>query len=444
MGLGKTLQLISWLCHLQAQGQLAKKAALIIAPASLIDNWQEELNKFAPQLRRIVLHPERLKPSDARLLYEQPAWLLKQADVALTTYGIATRLSAEALGELPALILDEAQAIKNASSQRSQALLQLRSARRVALSGTPVENSLDELYSLMHFLNPGLLGSARGFAQMCRQMGNDFAPLRRLISPFILRRLKSSPKILPELPTKTEQIAYCYLSPEQTQLYAQEVESMKDIMQEPDPQARLALVLPMLTRLKQICNHPAQYLGEPHFDPQRSGKMQRLAQLAAPLAAQNEPLLIFTQYRAMIEPLMELMGELYGGRPGLCLHGGTPMGQRQQLVKQFQAEEGPPFMLLSLKAAGTGLTLTRASHVIHFDRWWNPAVEAQASDRAHRMGQKRAVFIHPMVCRGTLEQNIHDLLQQKKQMADALLTGGVERWLMGMDAAELMQLVMPS
>ena len=441
MGLGKTLQVIAWLSHLHAQGALDARAALIVAPASLITNWQEELQRFAPQLRVVVMHPYALSRQDADYLRSNPAWLLRRGHVALTTYGIATR-AAELLSqtELPALVLDEAQAVKNADSQRTRSMLQLCSPRRVAITGTPVENSLGELRSLFEFLNPGLLGSEKEFNAMVQKLGTDYAPLRRLVRPFMLRRLKSDPKLLPELPSKTEQPAYCLLTPEQAALYAREVANLQAVVNEPDPQTRLTLVLPILGRFKQICNHPAQYLGETYFDPEKSGKMQRLAHLARGIAAAGDACLVFTQYRSIIEPLHDFLAGIFGV-PGLTLHGGTPIAERQELVARFQHPGGPPFFILSLKAAGTGLNLTRARHVIHFDRWWNPAVENQASDRAYRIGQKNHVIIHPLICRGTIEENIHHMLTRKREMADALLSGGMERLLLHLSAEELMQMV---
>ena len=442
MGLGKTLQVISWLVHLSRRGILGegKGCALIIAPASLLSNWQEELRRFAPELQVTMLHPYALGREGENYLRTNPAWLMRRSHVALTTYGIATRNELLAAVEYPALVLDEAQAIKNADSQRARAVSRLRSARRVAITGTPVENSLAELRSLFEFLNPGLLGNEKEFNAMVRDMGSDYTPLRRMVRPFMLRRLKSDPALLPELPPKTEQAAYCLLTPEQTRLYAHEVETLRAVIAEPDPKVRLTLVLPILGRLKQICNHPTQYVGEGWYDPVESGKFIRLGHLARQIARAGDCCLVFTQYRSMIEPLHEYLAEIFRA-PGLMLHGGTPIGERKQLVEQFQAEGGPRFFVLSLKAAGTGLTLTRARHVIHFDRWWNPAVENQASDRAYRIGQKNPVIIHPLICRGTIEENIHNMIMRKSAMADSLLSGGLEKLLLHLSPQELLSLV---
>lgn len=441
MGLGKTLQVIAWLTHLQVAGALREKAALIVAPASLLTNWQQELEKFAPHLRVRLLHPEVLRGRQAVYLQHNPAELLRGGtEVALTTYGMLTRMAdALAAEELPAVVLDEAQAIKNADSARSRAVLSLAARRRVALTGTPVENSPDELRTLFEFLNPGLMGTVQEYRAMVRRMGNDYAPLRRLVRPFLLRRLKSDPALLPELPPKTEQPAYCYLTPEQAALYRREVEQLRAVVAEPDSKTRLMLVLPILSRLKQICNHPEQYRGGQYMDPALSGKMERLGHLCRRMAEAGEACLVFTQYRRMMEPLHDYLAGIFG-RPGLMLHGGTPLEERQELVQHFQQPGGPPFFILSLRAAGTGLTLTRASHVIHYDRWWNPAVENQASDRAYRIGQQRAVFIHPLICCGTLEENIHRMLTRKRDMADALLSGGLEKALLNLSPEEWMEL----
>ena len=443
MGLGKTLQAIAWLCHLERSGKLGagQGTALIIAPASLLTNWQQELARFAPQLRVVTLHPYALSRHQAKLLHSNPAWLMRGAHVALTPYGIATREEAlAAAGEYPALILDEAQAIKTATSQRTRAILRLCSLRRVAITGTPVENSLGELRSIFEFLNPGLLGSEKDFNTFVRDMGQDYTPLRRLVRPFLLRRLKTDPALLPDLPPKSEQPAWCLLTPEQARLYAHEVENLRAVAAEPDPRTRLTLILPILGRLKQICNHPAQYLGESFYDPAASGKFERLAQLARRICAAGDSCLVFTQYRSIIPALHDHLESIFGV-PGLTLHGGTPIEDRHRIVQEFQTPGGPPFIILSLKAAGTGLTLTRARHGIHFDRWWNPAVENQASDRAHRLGQTQPVIIHPLICRGTIEENIHNMLRQKTAMADALLAGGLEKLLLHLSAEELVQIL---
>ena len=368
----------------------------------------------------------------------QPEKTLRRKDchAVITTYGMAARTSALADLHFPAIILDEAQAIKNAGSARSRAIRSLHGERRIALSGTPVENNLNELWSLMEFLNPGLLGSRKSFESFTRSLERGYAPLRRLVRPFILRRMKTDPALVPDLPDKTEIPAYCSLTPEQAALYQTQIDMLHAVLDEPDPAARLMLILPILARLKQICNHPAQFQGTDDYAPERSGKFRRLQELCASIAARQEKTILFTQFRSIIPHLHDLLSGVFG-RSGLTLHGGTPIPERQNIVTAFQKESGPPFCILSLKAAGTGLTLTQASHVIHVDRWWNPAVENQATDRAYRIGQHRNVLVHRLICRGTIEDRIDAMLKDKRRMADDLFSGGPEQWLMNMSAEEL-------
>lgn len=435
MGLGKTLQALAWLDSLRREGKLDAVPALIVAPASLLGNWKEEAERFAPGLVLRLMHPsvpDSWNPAFRH--HSQPC------HAVITTYGMAVRTPALAELDFPAIILDEAQAIKNAGSARSRAILSLRGARRAALSGTPVENNLNELWSLMQFLNPGLLGSRKSFEAFTRSLEQGYAPLRRLVRPFILRRMKTDPALVPDLPDKTEIPAYCPLTPEQAALYQTQIDALHAMLDEPDPAARLMLVLPVLARLKQICNHPAQFQGTDDYAPERSGKFLRLQELCAAIAERQEKAILFTQFRSIIPHLHDLLSAVFG-RSGLTLHGGTPIPERQAIVTAFQKETGPPFCILSLKAAGTGLTLTQASHVIHVDRWWNPAVENQATDRAYRIGQHRNVLVHSLICRGTIEDRIDAMLAAKSRMADDLFSGGPEQWLTQMSAEELKALL---
>lgn len=440
MGLGKTLQCLAWLTHLQANGHLSGLPALVVAPASLLGNWQEEASRFAPGLDTAILHPSAVASVEWKQLLHQPKDWLERRDVVVTTYGMATRLDWMRDFEFSALVLDEAQAVKNAGSQRSIAIRQLQARRKAALSGTPVENSLNELWSLMDILNPGLLGGRKPFEHFTASLGNDFTPLRRLVHPFILRRMKTDPALVPDLPDKTDVQAYCLLTAKQAALYKSQVDALHAVLEEPDPATRMMLILPYLAKFKQICNHPAQFLGRGEYDDEDSGKFMRLRQLAGQIAARQEKLILFTQFRTMMDPLHHLLSTVYG-RSGLMLHGETPIAERQQLVNRFQQEEGPPFFVLSLKAAGTGLTLTQANHVIHFDRWWNPAVENQATDRAYRIGQHRNVLVHRLICRGTIEDRIDRMLRQKQQLADSLFEGGVEKLLIEMSPEDIRTLV---
>lgn len=429
MGLGKTLQSIAWLDALRQEGRLNAIPALIVAPASLLANWKEEAERFAPELVLRIMHPSA---ADSW----QPSQPEGSCHAVITTYGMVVRTPSLADLHFPAIILDEAQAIKNAGSARSRAVRALHGERRIALSGTPVENSLNEIWSLMEFLNPGLLGNKKSFEAFTRSLERGYAPLRRLIRPFILRRMKTDPALVPDLPDKTEIPAYCLLTPEQAALYQNQIDTLHALLDEPDPAKRLMLVLPILARLKQICNHPAQFQGTDDYAPERSGKFLRLQELCSSIAARQEKTILFTQFRSIIPHLHDLLAAVFG-RPGLTLHGGTPIPERQEIVNAFQKESGPPFCILSLKAAGTGLTLTQASHVIHVDRWWNPAVENQATDRAYRIGQHQNVLVHRLICRGTIEDRIDAMLAKKSRMAEDLFSGGPEQWLMNMSAEEL-------
>ncbi len=435
MGLGKTLQTLAWLDILRREGKLATTPALLIAPASLLGNWQEEAARFTPDLCLRVMHPTVPHPWQTR--HARTPGL---CHAVITTYGMVTRTPELAQIDFPVIILDEAQAIKNADSARSKAIATLKARRRVALSGTPVENKLTELWSLMEFLTPGLLGGKKRFESFARSLENDYAPLRKLVRPFILRRMKTDPALVPDLPDKTDIPAYCRLSPEQAALYQTQIDALHAMLDEPDPARRLMLILPMLARLKQICNHPAQFQGTDDFAPERSGKFMRLKELCAAIAARQEKAILFTQFRSIIPHLHDLLSDVFG-RAGLVLHGGTPIPERAGIVAAFQKETGPPFCILSLKAAGTGLTLTQASHVIHVDRWWNPAVENQATDRAYRIGQHRNVLVHRLICRGTIEDRIDAMLRSKQKMADELFTAGPEQWLTHMSPAELKDLL---
>jgi non-specific serine/threonine protein kinase len=322
---------------------------------------------------------------------------------------------------------------------------ELKGDARVALTGTPVENRLSDLWSLFDFLNPGLLGGPRQFSDLVKRLNSqeqkDYGPLRTLVRPYILRRLKTDRKIISDLPDKTEVTAFCGLSKRQAALYAQAVAELATQLQTTSGIERKGLVLATLMRLKQICNHPSQLASDGTYDPAHSGKFLRLREIAEELAERQEKALVFTQFREITAPLSEFLEKVFG-RPGLVLHGQTPVGKRRELVEAFQRDEGPPFFVLSLKAGGTGLNLTAASHVIHFDRWWNPAVENQATDRAFRIGQKRNVLVHKFVCRGTVEDRIDDLIRQKTALAGDLLgESGGEVLLTEMNDDQLLRFV---
>jgi non-specific serine/threonine protein kinase len=448
MGLGKTIQVIALLLQLKHGGNAAEKQtpALVIAPASLVANWKDELARFAPSLRTGILHPSATPSSEWRDA-DAAGKFLEEKDVVLTTYGQATRLDWLAGHEWRLVILDEAQAIKNPGAKQTRAMKRLRAPARIALSGTPVENRLGDLWSLYDFLNPGLLGSATEFSRYVKKLQTavppDFGALRRLVRPYLLRRLKTDRAIIADLPDKTEVTAWCALTKKQLALYEKGVRELSEKLEDiSDGIQRRGLVLAFLMRFKQLCNHPSHWLGDGAFSPEDSGKFQRLTELCEEIASRQEKVLVFTQFREMTEPLAARLAEVFH-RPGLVLHGATPVKERQQRVASFQREDGPPFFVLSLKAGGTGLNLTAASHVIHFDRWWNPAMENQATDRAFRIGQKKNVLVHKFVCRGTIEERIDAMLSEKSAVADAVLgaEGDTEKRLTEMSNDELLRFV---
>ena len=441
MGLGKTMQVISVLLILKKKQ--FDRPSLLVLPASLIGNWRAELERFAPSLCNLFYHRSQLslKAMDA---FANRTATLDNFDIVLTTYGTLMRQDWLQEQQWQLLVLDEAHAIKNPAARQSKAVKNLNARSRIALTGTPVENRLSDLWSLFDFLNPGLLGSAtrfKGFVKSLSERETDqYAPLRNLVSPYILRRLKTDRSIISDLPEKTEVPAYCGLSKVQAAQYQQAVIQMANAIENLEGIKRRGLVLSYLLRFKQICNHPSQLLGDDEYDPKKSGKFQRLAELCEEIASRQEKLLVFTQFREMTTPLASFLAQQFG-RPGLVLHGGTAVKQRQKLVEHFQDENGPPFFILSLKAGGTGLNLTQASHVIHFDRWWNPAVENQATDRAFRIGQKNNVLVHKFICQGTVEEKIDALINEKTALANDLLKGGADTLITEMDNEALLNLV---
>jgi len=447
MGLGKTIQTLALLLY-EKENQLLTGPVLLVCPTSVVTNWRREAERFAPTLRTMIHQgPKRLKGNT----FHQ---VLKNVDLVLTSYAVS-RQDTEMMQsvEWHGVILDEAQNIKNPNAKQTRAVRKLNADYRLALTGTPVENRLRELWSIMQFLNPGYLFTReefrKRFAMPIERFGDHEATqqLRDLVSPFILRRLKTDPNVITDLPEKIEMKDYCNLNEEQAAIYEATVKETMNKVTGSEGIARRGLVLKLLMQLKQICNHPVQFTHQIdeaiiHRDmiPNRSGKLARLEQRLDLILSAGERVLIFTQFAAM----GRLLNSYLPGRMGYSsqfLHGGTPTWQRDEMIRHFQEDQqGPQIFILSLKAGGTGINLTRASHVIHYDRWWNPAVEDQATDRAFRIGQKKNVQVHKFITIGTLEERIDEMIEAKKGLADAVIGSG-EHWLTELSTEELRQLV---
>jgi superfamily II DNA or RNA helicase len=443
MGLGKTMQVLALLLVLRARAPRdeTRRASLLVAPASLLANWAAEIERFAPGLTAIIAHPSAMTSAELKALDRDR---IAGVDLVITSYGSLVRMPPLLSMPWGLAILDEAQAIKTPGSKQTRAAKQLDARARIALSGTPVENRLGDLWSIFDFLNPGLLGSGKAFSAFTKRLSSQphspYAPLRALVRPYTLRRLKTDKSVLADLPDKTEVKAFCHLTRTQAALYQQAVADLAAELQRADGMKRRGVVLASLMRLKQICNHPSQWLGDGLWKEADSGKLARLREVAEVIAAKQEKVLVFTQFREMTAPLAAFLESVFG-RPGLVLHGETAVRQRQPLVRRFQDDERVPFFVLSLKAGGSGLNLTAASHVVHFDRWWNPAVENQATDRAFRIGQTRNVLVHKFVCLGTVEERIDQLIDSKRQLSEDLLEGGGELLLTEMKDDDLLKLV---
>ena len=443
MGLGKTMQVLALLLVLRrrAAREDGRRTSLLVAPASLLANWAAEITRFAPGLAAMIAHPSAMTASDLKAIGRERA---ASVDLVITSYG--TLLRAPQLAAIPwrLAILDEAQAIKTPGAKQTRAVRQIDAIARIALTGTPVENRLGDLWSIFDVINPGLLGSPKAFSTLTKRLSgaphNPYGPLRSLVRPYILRRLKTDRSVIDDLPDKTEVKAYCSLSRKQASLYQQAVADLGRDLQQADGMKRRGAVLASLMRFKQICNHPSQWLGDNSWAEVDSGKLLRLRELAEVMAEKQEKVLVFTQFRETTAPLASFLTSVFG-REGLVLHGETSVAKRRSLVERFQEDERTPFFVISLKAGGTGLNLTAASQVIHFDRWWNPAVENQATDRAFRIGQTRNVLVHKFVCRGTVEEKIDALIDSKGRLSDDLLGGGGELLLTEMRDDELLKLV---
>ena len=434
MGLGKTVQVLAFLERLRTTAKNAK--ILLIVPASLLGNWQKEAAKFSPEM---PIH----------ILYGKSAALLsrevhnKMDFLTITTYGMAMRIEALQRITWDCIILDEAQAIKNPLTKQTRTIKKLKGKMRIAMTGTPIENDLTNLWSLFDFLNKGLLGSSQEFSAFCKKLGEDatgYARLKAVVSPFMLRRLKTDKRIISDLPQKIEMIDYVSLSKKQVVLYRQLVAELKERLEKAEGIERRGIVLGYLIKFKQLCNHPDQYMGQQIYAANESGKFEALKEICETIYEKRERVLIFTQFTEIIEHLREYLTGIFN-QEGYVLHGKTPIGKRQQIVEAFQGEEYVPFIILSVRAGGTGLNLTKANHIIHFDRWWNPAVENQATDRAFRIGQKKNVIVHKLVSSGTIEEKIDELINSKKYLAENVIGSSGESWITEMSNEELLSIL---
>lgn len=414
MGLGKTIQVIAFLEKLREEDADAK--CLLVVPASLLGNWESEMRKFAPDLHYSILHSSKIK--DYQAYQEDNPYL------TITTYGMASKIEGLSQRDWNVLILDEAQAIKNPITKQTKTMKKIPARFRIAMTGTPIENDYSNLWSLFDFLNKGLLGpfdQFKRFSKTIEDYPENTTKLRNLVSPFILRRLKTDKSIISDLPAKIEIVDHVNLSKRQIVLYKKQVEQLKENIETAQGMERRGIVLSYITKFKQICNHPDQFNHDISFKAIDSGKYQMLKELCTTIYEKRERVLVFTQYREMCEPLSQYLASIFH-KEGYIINGSTPIKKRTEIVNKFQSEHYIPYIVLTVKAAGTGLNLTAANHVIHFDRWWNPAVENQASDRAYRIGQKKKVFVHKLVSTGTIEEKIDELITSKQSLANNILS----------------------
>ncbi len=434
MGLGKTLQVITTLLKLKEEKKLEQHPALVVVPTTLLSNWQSEIVRFAPSLRTVIYHGTGRKFS------------VKHADVMITTYGM-TRTDFKKINTVKwgVVVIDEAQNIKNPEVSQTKAVKKIKSKIKIAMSGTPVENRLNEYWSIFDFANPGYLGTLNWFNDHfsrpieLNQDRHKLDTFKTITSPFIMRRVKTDKKIISDLPDKIENNQYCHLSREQAALYQSVTRDLMKSVEKADGIERRGLVLKLLITLKQVCNHPAQYLKNEVAKPESSGKLMMLFQLLETIYENNEKVLIFSQFREMGTILRQIIFDHFG-KKALQLHGGCSRKERDEMVRAFQQNKWQDTFILSIKAGGTGLNLTAAANVIHFDLWWNPAVEAQATDRAFRIGQKQNVMVHRLITKGTLEEKIDEMLNSKRNLANLTMSAG-EKWIGDLNDKELQKLV---
>lgn len=436
MGLGKTIQLLAFLSVVKSRGRLP--ASLLVVPASLVSNWVEEIHRFFPTLNYFIAHPGMRKDND---IQPEDKEQLDRLDLVITTYGMSSRYEWVRAYTWAYIILDEAQAIKNPGTAQTMNIKKLNAQNRIILTGTPIENRLSDLWSLFDFLNPGLLGSRKEFTTFSKGLNNSpggYARLRKLVTPFILRRLKTDKKVISDLPDKVEMKTYAGLSKKQILLYRDLVRELEQVVLQSEGIERKGLILASLMKFKQLCNHADQYLGGGGYDEKDSGKFSRLREICETIYEKRERVLVFTQFKEITDPLARFLAGVFN-KEGLILHGSVPVSRRKDIVRRFQGDDYVPFMVLSLKAGGVGLNLTRANHVIHFDRWWNPAVENQATDRAFRIGQEKNVLVHKFLTRGTVEEKIDCMLEEKTRLSDEVIGGTGEAWITEMNNDELME-----
>ena len=430
MGLGKTLQILTFLEKMRVSDKEAK--VLLIVPASLLGNWEKEIIKFTPKINYTILHGKSKEIIESELS-EAEAFLY------ITTYGLAARTESLKNITWDQLILDEAQAIKNPRTKQTREIKKIPAKHKIAMTGTPIENDLSNLWSLFDFLNKGLLGTSSEFKDFANTLDTHkegYQKLKGMVSPFILRRVKTDKNVI-----ALEQTEYVSLSKKQIVLYRNQVAELEEALADGQSgMKRRGLVLSAILKLKQICNHPDQFMGQETYDPAESGKFEMLRDICETIYEKRERVLIFTQYKEITGYLAAYLEKIFHHK-GLILHGSVPVKKRTEMVEKFNGEEYVPFMVLSVKAGGTGLNLTAANHVIHFDRWWNPAVENQATDRAFRIGQKKNVIVHKLVSEGTIEEKIDAMINGKKELAENVIGSGGERWITEMNDRELINLM---
>jgi len=435
MGLGKTIQVIALLNYIRTNKH---EKTLLIVPASLIANWMSEIVKFAPSLKYYVIHP-----SENKNLEDVDSGIVEKYDIFITTYGMLSKH--EWLKDInwDSLVLDEAQAIKNPGTKQTRLVKQLKASYRIAMTGTPIENRLSDLWSLFDFLNKGLLGTAKEFSNFTKKLKeneNNYGRLKKVVSPFILRRLKTDKTVIADLPDKIEMKTYAELTKKQVVLYNKLVKDLKVKLESTgEGIERKGLVLSSIMKFKQICNHPSQYMGQDYYNEKESGKFARLREICEIIYEKRERVIVFTQFKEITEPLSHFLETVFQHK-GLVLHGETSVKKRKQIVEKFQGSEYVPFMVLSIKAGGVGLNLTSANHVIHFDRWWNPAVENQATDRAFRIGQMKNVIVHKFITKGTIEEKIDLMIEDKTKLTREIMPDSKENWITEMDNKQLMDL----